>query len=107
LALALAVIPHKNRTSFSEGSSIIEIIPTFQNEERIFKTQMPFPAPGRMKRASAHTPPSCTVVQAHFSSRCQRTIDHFGLPKTKVLTFCIEGMSLNKKAGIARFHHRQ
>jgi hypothetical protein len=60
-----------------------------------------------MKRASAHTPPSCTVVQAHFSSPHQRTIDHFGFPKTKMPTSCIEGMSLNKKAGIVRFHHRQ
>jgi hypothetical protein len=107
LALALTVISHKNRTSFSEGSSIIEITPTFQNEERIFKTQMPFPAPGRTKRASANTPPSCTIVQAHFSSGSQRTIDHVRFRRTKMPTSCIQRMSLNMKASIVRFHHRQ
>jgi len=36
------VIPHKNRTSFSEGSSIFEITPTFQNEEAFSKLRCHF-----------------------------------------------------------------
>jgi hypothetical protein len=50
-----------------------------------------------MKHFSAHTPPSCKAVQAHFSSRSQRTIDHFGLPKIKVLTCCNQGLSRDKQ----------
>jgi hypothetical protein len=60
-----------------------------------------------MKHGPAHTPPSCTVVRAHFSSPHQRTVDHFGFTKTKMPASCIEGMSLNKEVGIVSFHHRQ
>jgi hypothetical protein len=79
----------------------------FENEERIFKRQMPFPAPGSMQRASSDAPPSCTVVHEHFSLSHQRTVDHFHFQKMMVLTCCHQGMIHEKQVSTVMFHYWQ